>query len=151
MLSARPLALRAQRLPFTLAGRPASRRTLWRKREPQTQLHVKLQPPKPRRRRLLQWVAFAVPVLLYANFVKIEVVKTEDEDALIKQNRAVKDDQTGGEEEEEASGFFLPIWWPYPEGYVPYKGTDPEWLEFAKFARDPKKRSQVTGEYLRAQ
>jgi hypothetical protein len=156
MLPARPFPLRAaRRLPFLLT-KPAARRTLsffgmrrwplaWAPDKPGA-LRIRFQKP-PRARSRAKFVALALlPLLVMQMFARVEVVNAEDDEALMKQKRVVKDDLAGGEDEEEDSGLFVPIWWPYPAEQEYYKGTDPEWLAFTKFSRDKEKKSEVFSE-----
>jgi hypothetical protein len=151
MLPARPFALHAaQRLPL-LAARPAGRRTFFpfrRRPDPASSVRIRLQRPSRARSRLATAACILLPAFFFQLFVKVDVARVEDEEALMKQKRVVKDDLAGGEDEEEDSGVFVPIWWPYEADPVYYKGTDPEWLEFIKFAKDKDRKSEVYSECL---
>jgi hypothetical protein len=151
MLLARPAALRAaQRLPLLLAGRPTGRpasRALslfGAAKEPPTTIRIRLQKPSRPRRRLLTALAIFVPIWIFSNVVQAEV-EVEDDEAVVKQQRVMKDDQHGGEDNDEYSGFFLPIWWPYPGDREPYARDSPELVEYRKFRSDPERMAQVIG------
>jgi hypothetical protein len=150
MLPARPFALRAaQRLPL-LAARPSGRTFFPFRRgpDPASTVRIRLQRPSRARSRLVTAACILLPTLFFQLFVKVDVARAEDDEALMKQKRVVKDDLAGGEDEEEDSGVFVPIWWPYEAEPVYYKGSDPEWLEFVKFAKDKDRMSKVYSESL---
>jgi hypothetical protein len=47
------------------------------------------------------------------------------------------------DDEDEESGFFLPLMWPVEMERTFYKGSDPEWQEYMKFAKDKESQKRA--------
>lgn len=61
------------------------------------------------------------------------------------QGKSAKAGKTEPEDDEEVddAGLFIPFGWPEEQPRTFYKGSDPEWKEFIKFSKDPKKHKEV--------
>jgi hypothetical protein len=102
-------------------------------------------------RRVLQASTFFAIAYYLSPFESVKIVRVEgDDEAYMTEDGLVRDDEnvddTDNPDEEEGSGFFLPIMWPVEEERTFYKGSDPEWQEFVKFANNQSRRKEVIGE-----
>jgi hypothetical protein len=56
------------------------------------------------------------------------------------------------EDDEELEPIFIPLGlWPKPKQRTYYKGSDPEWEEFVKFAKDAKRNKEARGKCERTE
>jgi hypothetical protein len=69
----------------------------------------------------------------------------EAEEEVVGEDGSADVEKTGveGDDEEVDEGLFIPFGWPRQQPKSFYKGSDPEWQEFIKFAQDPSKHKDV--------
>jgi hypothetical protein len=85
------------------------------------------------RKRVKNGIMYSLPILylLYTldiDFGEEEEVEEEGKDGFTRVG--------AGEEEDEEEGMFIPFTWPKEQPRTYYKGSDPEWKEFIKFAKN---------------
>jgi hypothetical protein len=99
----------------------------------------------PIRRRFFNGLLYAIPAFAlwyYIIPVTLEVEISEEDEKL-------KPDGTIEVEDEDdlEDGLFIPFGWPKEDAKTFYKGSDPEWKEYMKLAKDPKRKTDIQGGY----
>lgn len=79
---------------------------------------------------------YVVPEFITISFEEVE------EGAVGEDGQPAVDGEEGKEVEVE-DGLFIPVGWPQQQSRTYYKGSDPEWQEFIKFAKDPKRHKDA--------
>ena len=57
-------------------------------------------------------------------------------------------DEMGAPDEMSEEAWFIPLWFARERPRTFYKGTDPEWASFVKFAEDKDRDQYVRSEYI---
>jgi hypothetical protein len=102
-------------------------------------------PPLFSRRRIKNAIMYSLPILYLLYTLDIDL--GDEEEA----GEEGKDGFTrvgAGEEEDDEEGMFIPFTWPKEQPRTYYKGSDPEWKEFIKFAKNKTMHKDVQSKLL---
>lgn len=97
----------------------------------------------PLRLRFVNGLLYALPAVAlwyYVVPVTLEVEISEEEEKMKPDGTVEVED---GEELED--GLFIPFGWPKKDAKTFYKGSDPEWKEYMKLAKDQQRQVDIQG------
>ncbi|SMR52305.1 unnamed protein product [Zymoseptoria tritici ST99CH_3D1] len=135
--------------PSIHIARVPQRRTIFLKSRHQTQpiqlQAVRFRKPSffafSRQVRVLLWLG--VPglwMLMFSQYFSVEIVDDSKADSKKPASSILSE---GDDEEEEEESFFIPMTWAVPVAREFYKGSDPEWQEFVRIAKDKPRHQKI--------